>query len=514
VLASSAAPSLFEALQEHARSTPSRRWLSFVSNDGSVRAWTYGEFLAEVEQAASALATLRLERGDTFVICADNHPDLIRLVLAAAASGRIAVPADTRLTERELGEYFEVSGARVLFTTQAAAAAHSAARRFGALVVELSDPLGESALASSAAEEVPLGGASGDVFELLFTSGTTSRPKGVMLTNGAVVHGSTALAVGAGYRPGDAPLVTLPLYHAAAQMHQLWPTLVLGGRAVVIERFQPEAFFGHAVAHGTTSSAQFAATLRLLLRRGSDVDARRGTLRHITFAQSLTAEEHADWQSRFGIGLQQLWGMTETVGLPLMSPLEGDRRLAAVGKPVTPYYDVVVRTDDGRVADAGEPGEITVRAEPGVNVMLGYFRNEQASAAALRGGWLHSGDMAYYDDEQFVHFLGRAQDLIRRGATNFSALEVEQIVREVPGVLDVAVVGVPDALGDETVAAFVVRTGDRPGADEIRAHCRSRLAAFKRPHSIEFVADLPRTAVGKVQKHLLRDGQSSAIGER
>jgi len=222
----------------------------------------------------------------------------------------------------------------------------------------------------------------------------------------------------------------------------------------------------------------------------------------MTFAQNLTETELAEWGARFGIPLQQLWGMTETAGLPLMSPLAGDRRLASVGRPVA-GYEVVVRDQRGEPTAPGEPGEITVRAVPGENVTLGYYRNEAATTELLRDGWLRSGDIAAVDAEGFVYFRGRDRDIIRRAGTNFSALEVEDVVRQVTGVLDVAVVPVHDTLGDEAVAAFVVRKGDHPTEDEIRTHCRTALAAFKRPQLIEFLTELPRTAVGKVQKHLL-----------
>ena len=491
---------LFEVLRRHAELDPDRPWLTFERDDGAARSWSYLEFADEVERTIDLLAHLGLRRGSTFVVSLDNHPDLIRLILAASASGCIVVPADTRLTTRELTNYLDVSEAPVLFTRPEHEPAIAAAAARGAEVVPVGDPLNEPVSAAGAA--APRGGGAGEVFELLFTSGTTSEPKGVMLTSRAVAHGASTLAAAAGYTREDAPLVALPLYHAAAQMHQLWPTLMVGGRAVVIERFVAARFFAQAARHGATTSAHFGATLRLLLRRGSCEDAQRSGLRHVTFAQSLTAEEFADWDKRFCVPLQQLWGMTETVGLPLMSPLAGDRRLTSIGQPVG-GYEVVVQGERGEPVAPGEPGEITVRAEAGATVALGYYHNPEATAELLREGWLHTGDMATVDEDGFVYFLGRRGDIIRRAGTNFSALEVEEVVRQLPGVIDVAVVPVDDALGDQSVAAFVVREGDRPSTDEIRVHCRAALAAFKRPQTIEFLPELPRTAVGKVQKHLL-----------
>ncbi len=490
---------LFDVLRRHAARDPDRLWLTFERDDGTARTWTYGEFAEEVESTRRRLAGLNLGAGDTFVVSLDNHPELIRLILAASDSGTVAVPTDTRLTTRELGDYFDVSQAKVLFARPGHEAAVAAAKAHGARMIAVGDPLDDPH--PDVRGDVPIPRAE-NVFQLLFTSGTTSRPKGVMLTSDAVAHGAKALAAAAGYGPSDVPLVVLPLYHAAAQMHQLWPTLLLGGRAVVVERFAPTRFFAQAVRHGATSSAHFAATLRLLLRRGNDEDATRSGLRHFTFAQTLSSAEFGEWEERFGVPLQQLWGMTETVGLPLMSPRSGDRRLTSVGRSVE-GYEVVVRDEEGQPVLPGEPGEILVRAEPGETVALGYYRNPEATAELVDDGWLHSGDMATVDEDGYVYFLGRRRDIIRRAGTNFSALEVEEVVRQLSGVLDVAVVPMEDALGDESVAAFVVRDGDRPSAEEIGAHCRAALAVFKRPQTIEFVPELPRTAVGKVQKHLL-----------
>jgi crotonobetaine/carnitine-CoA ligase len=381
---------LFDVLRAHAERDPDRIWLTFERDDGAARSWSYAQFAGEVEHTLRRLEELDLGPGTTFVVSLDNHPELIRLVLAASAAGCIAVPADTRLTERELGDYFDVSEARVVFARGEHGAVAAAARARGVSVVAVGDPLDEHDRSPHARTHA---GRPDGVMELLFTSGTTSRPKGVMLTSRAIAHGATTLGRGAGYTPDDVAIVALPLYHAAAQMHQLWPTLLLGGRAVVVERFAPARFFGQAGRHGATSSAQFAATLRLLLRRGSDVDARRSALRHFTFAQSLGPNELAEWNERFCIPLQQLWGMTETVGLPLMSPLAGDRRLASIGRPVE-GYEVVVRGARDEPVAPHEPGEITVRAEPGVNATAGYYRNPDATAELFRDGWLRTGDMA------------------------------------------------------------------------------------------------------------------------
>jgi crotonobetaine/carnitine-CoA ligase len=187
-------------------------------------------------------------------------------------------------------------------------------------------------------------------------------------------------------------------------MHQLWPALVVGGRAVVVERFVPTGFFAQAARHGATTSAGFAAILRLLLHRGSEADARRSELRHITFAQSLTAEEFADGTSGSGSRSAAL-GHDRDLRVPPMSPFR--RPTAGLDRTSGRGYDVVVRGTDGEPAAPGELGEITVRAAPGATVALGYYRDPEATAGLFREGWLHTGDMATVDANGFFHFVGR-----------------------------------------------------------------------------------------------------------
>lgn len=502
-------PSLFGLLAAHARARPTAPFLSFVpEGDGDAWTWSYRDALETTVRTVAAFRKAGLEPGSTFVVCLENRPFMVMALLVASASGAVVVYADKRLTERELGHVLDLSGARLAFGDAGhdvlARAVQAAGGRLVAVTHELDGGISSAsapALGVALREEAMEVGPA-DVVELLFTSGSTSRPKAVMLTNRSLHHGASTLARAAGYVEADAPLIALPLSHAAAQIHQLLPTLVLGGRVVLVDRFSARRFFEQAARHGATTSALFAAPLRMLLMRGDATAARASSLRHITFGQSLTGAEYAWWDERFGVPLQQLWGMTETSGLPLMSPLHGDRRLAAMGRPVD-GYEVAIRGADDRPVAPGAAGELTVRAEPGVNVALGYHRDPEATALLVHDGWLQSGDVARADDEGYYHFLGRGRDIIRRAGMNFSALEVEEVIRGIAGVLDVAVVGLPDDVRDERVVAFVVRDGKAPTEQGILMACAALLADYKHPEQVEFVEDLPRTAVGKVQKHHL-----------
>ena len=226
-------------------------------------------------------------------------------------------------------------------------------------------------------------------------------------------------------------------------------------------------------------------------------------MRNVTFAVALSQQQFDEWDRRFGARLQHLWGMTETVGLPLMSPLYGPRRLLSMGCPVL-GYEVKVAGDGGEQLAPGEVGQILVKAAPGRTVMKGYFKNPQATAETIRDGWLYTGDNAYYDEEGFFYFVDRNKDLIKRGGENIAPSEIENVIKEIPAVQDVAVVGVPDDMYDEVPQAYVVVQDDcQLTAESILEHCRNKLSKYKIPTAVLFRAEFPMTSVGKIQKHLL-----------
>jgi crotonobetaine/carnitine-CoA ligase len=267
-------------------------------------------------------------------------------------------------------------------------------------------------------------------------------------------------------------------------------------------------FFEQAARHEATMAALFAAPLRMLLNQPARPTDRAHRLRNITYAQNLTSSQYEEWQQRFKAPLQQLWGMTETCGLPIMSPLTGTRRLTAMGRPVL-GYEIKIVDESGREVSPQQAGELIVRGIPGHSLMKGYLNNPAATAKALRemkdGTWLFTGDTAMYDENGFIYFLDRSNDLIKRGGENISTIEVESVIAGLAGVADICIVGLPDSLRDEIVAAAVVRNPDvKLTPDQIRSHCAARLAAYKVPERVEFVEALPRTSVGKIRKDIVR----------
>ena len=281
---------LAETLREHARRQPDTPFLTFESDSGDVAVWSYAELDRRVDGLAAGLERAGLRSGDRFLVAVRNHPVSIALVLAASRTGTVAVAVDPALRARELAVCVDVARPRLIVTDTRGEVEALGLPVWAAAEPSAADWLGEPPHVNGAATTPSPDG----VIELLFTSGTTSRPKAVMWTNAAVLHGARTLARAARYDEADVALVPLSLSHAAAQAHQLWPTLTLGGRVVLLERFSARRFFDQARAHGATTSAHFAASLRMLLRRGT------WTARAAPAARHLRAEPHPARVHRLG----------------------------------------------------------------------------------------------------------------------------------------------------------------------------------------------------------------------
>jgi carnitine-CoA ligase len=513
---------LYSVFAAYAAEQPTKPWLVYEREDGAVFHWTYAEFLESVHQAANLLVELGIGPGDVVNLHLSNHPAYPQVILAASYLGAVVLPTNPVSTADELTYLLTHSESKAVITEARCldvvrqATAQAGIERIircdtGELATRSAEnlPVYEVELARQSAIPPASQGAAERVVQLLYTSGTTARPKGVRLTNTNFVYGAEVFRAGSGLRPEDRHLIAMPLFHAAAQCHALWPSIIAGASVAILARFRASRYFEQAATYDATMAALFGALLRMLLNQPERPTDRAHRLRNVTFAQNLTPEQYQTWHRRFGAPLQQLWGMTETCGLPVMSPLTGARNLLAMGRPVVGYEVKVVDDAENEVAP-GEPGHLIVRGTPGRTLMLGYLKNPDATAQTLRartdGTWLYSGDTVRADTDGFLTFIDRGRDLIKRAGENISSTEVESAILGCPGVLDACVVGLPDPIRDEAIVAIVVREpASDLTAEAIQAYCAQRLARFKVPERVEFVDALPRTSVGKIQKNLVRD---------
>lgn len=508
---------LYSIFRSYAETQPDHPWLTYESPTEQISQWTYAAFLEEIHQAANFLAQFGIRAGDVINIHLANHPAYPQLILAASYLGAIVLPTSPSCTAEELQYFLEHSEAKLVLTHEShLPIARAATRKKSCALVLVRDgysacahPCFETEIERQSKTVSGGDGSSDKVLQLLYTSGTTSRPKGVMLTNANFIYGAEVFRAATGLRADDRHLIALPLYHSAAQCHALWPSLIAGASVAIISRFSASHFFEQAVKYRATMAALFGAPLRMLLNQPTRSTDRAHKLRNVTFAQSLTSAQYDDWHRRFGAPLQQLWGMTEMAALPIMSPLTGDRRLSAMGRPVLGYESKIV-DESGKEVPPHVPGQLITRGIPGRSLMKGYLKDEAAANRTLRSLdgaiWLFSGDTATYDEDGFFYFVDRSRDMIKRSGLNISTSEVESVIATLDGVADVCVCGVPDETRDECVAAVIVKKPDSDlTIDRVRCHCQKNLASYKIPERIEFCDVLPRTSVGKISKNLVRE---------
>jgi carnitine-CoA ligase len=492
------------ALEDKARRFPDAPSLVFEDAEGAVASrLTWRDLDRLVNRAAHFLLRRGLTPGERFNLHLGNCPEFLVFWLAAARTGTVMVPTNPVSTAEEMAYILAHSEVRLAVTEpRCADAARAASERCPALtgVVEVR-PL-EPLLAGLPDTPPDVAVAPSDEVSMQYTSGTTSRPKGVRLTHANYLYGGEVMAKAMRVGPGDRHLLVLPLFHAGAQLHAFLPMLLAGGSVALMERFSASRFVDQAIRHEATLAALFAAPIRMLLAQPPTARDGATRLRAVSYAQNVTVAQFEEWHARFRAPLMQIWGMTETMSLPLMQPLDLPRKPLAMGMPVLGYECKIV-DDAGRETAPGVVGELIVKGEPGVSLMKGYWKNPEATAATLRDGWLHSGDQAWMDEDGYFFFVDRQKDMLKRAGENVSASEIEETLRQHAAVFDAAVVGVPDPVRDQAIVAYViVKDGARATAEEFVAWCAARLSSFKVPGRVEFRDVFPRTSVGKIQKHL------------
>lgn len=497
--------------------------------DGPPR--TYADLRARVERLAGALRELGVRRGDHVAVLAPNTAPAFECYLAVPLVGAVIVPLNIRLSADDLAYVLDHSGARLLlFDPDLADSAGAALRslpRLRAAPLETRDAAGpapERQLvglpsleeAASAAEPVPFDPEVADERALLsinYTSGTTARPKGVMQTHRSNFLNSVDMILAMGLGREDVHLHVAPLFHANG-WGMIWATLAVGAANVMLPRVTPKDVARRMREHGVTTLCAAATVLTRLLEDPGELPRGPG-VRVAMAGMAPPAEVIRRVEVELGWEVRHLYGLTETTAFvtycepsrrlrQARDPAERAALLARQGVPLPLAGRVrVVRPDMQDVAaDGRELGEVVAR---GNVVMRGYYRDPEATQAAFAGGWFHTGDLAVRHPDGFIEIKDRAKDVIISGGENVSSLEVEAVVYRHPGVAEAAVVAGPHPVWGETPVAFVVpRAGSGLDPEDVIRHARRYLAHFKAPTRVVVVAELPRTASGKVRKDVLR----------
>ncbi len=507
-------------LEYRAESVADDVFVVFDDLDGGNTPVTFRELDVAANRTAHLLLDLGMQPGDRINLHLTNCLEFLYLWFGAAKAGIVIMPTNTQASVEELQYLLDHSGSRLIFTqSEFESIARTARERCASVEDVLLCGVGERdaqfhARVLEQPDTAPKAEPrSEDVVAIMYTSGTTAKPKGVLVTNANYIYAGETVAKAIRLSPRDRHLTVLPLFHGNAQYYSTMSALVSGASIALMARFSASRFFDQAVTHGCTVASLFAAPIRMILAQPRTEAHRRNAFRVVIFAQNVTESQLTEWEQRFGAPLLQLWGMTETMGPPLMNPMDFARNNLSIGFPVM-GYEVALVDDDGRPVKQGQVGEIAVRGEPGWTLMKGYFDNPEATAQTIRNGWLMSGDNARQDAKGYFHFVDRAKDMIKRSGENIAASEVEAVILEHKSVFDCAVIGVPDPVRDESIVAVVVlREGERLSDAEVIEWCRDRLARFRVPGHVVFKDALPRTSVGKIQKHLLR-GEYAGLAAR
>lgn len=488
--------------------------IAVSTDDGG---WTYDELRDRVARVAGLLAERGLGPGDRIGAMAVNRPELVELLFGAAAGGVTLVPMNYRAGAEEAGHLVTDSGARLVFADSRYQDLVDSVRPPSVETIVLDDPAGYAAARDAAEADWDLADVDDDdVAVLLYTSGTTSLPKGVMLTHGALSGYVMGANDAAGGDDHGTALLAAPLYHVAG-LTSLLNAVWTGRRTHLLPQFEPAAWLRAVETQRVTHAFLVPTMLARLLDTPELAGTDLSSLENVTYGAAPMPPaviRRAVEAFPSQVGFAGSYGQTETTAtVAVLTPddhrVEGDEaeraaklaRLASVGRPVD---DVEARIVDplGTRLGAGEVGEVQLRT---ARAMRGYWGSDDKTRVTIDDeGWVHTGDLGFLDDGGYLFLAGRANDLIIRGGENIAPEEVEAVLYEHPEVVEAAAAGVPDEeWGERVFAAAVVREGASCTEADLTAFCAERLAGPKRPERVVVVDELPRTSTGKVVRRRL-----------
>lgn len=498
---------LFET---RAQADPSRPFLFFKD-----QTWSWGEFRLAIDRAASVLASRGIRRGDRMAIMATNSHAHVLLMFALARIGAMMVPVNTGFGVAEAKYVMDHAGVgAVACSVDTREVAKEACREieprpwFVLVDDELAGtPRLADVIKNDGDTTLPDDISADDPCAIIYSSGTTGFPKGVVHSQRNFVLSAEVHVGRTHLQPGGRVLCTLPMFHINALFYSVGSAVAAGASLVIAPRFSASQFWRLVADSGITHTTIMAAVSPILARRPRSEFVPGHKLRVVN-GSGFTEESLSIFKNEFGVPtIIEGYGMTE-IPAALGNPFEGPHKLSSMGKPcVHPdparnWIQVRVFDDEGRDVPDGAAGELAVRVP---NIMKGYYRDPEQTAAAFRDGWFLTGDLVRRDADGYFFFIARKKDIIRRRGENIAGAELDRVIGEHPGVSEVAAIAVDGELGDDEIMAVVVPKSDAAlKADDIRRWCAERLAAHKVPRFFVFVDKLPYTPTHKVAKFLLK----------
>ena len=452
-------------------------------------------FADRVTAVAAVFAAAGLGRGGVLAVMLPNRVELVTSMFAAWRLGAAVTPVNPALTAQEARYQVDDAGATLVVADDAAAAllGDGPYRIIG--LTEVTAPVAPPAPPALVTDP-------GALALLIYTSGTTGRPKGVMLDHASISATAELITGWFDMTPDTRCLLVLPLFHVNGIMVSVVSPLLAGGSAFIAERFHAASFWATVEQVKPTFFSAVPTIYALLASRPGPPPDTRSLRFVICGAAPMPRQLIGEFEDRFGVPVVEGYGLSECTVACTLNPLHGLRKAGSVGLPL-PGIDVGVVNQADQLLPAGQAGEVVVR---GPNVMRGYLGRPEETADVLRGGWLHTGDVGRFDDDGYLTLVDRVKDLIIRGGENIYPKEIEDVLHAHPAVLEAAVVGQPDPVfGEQPVAFVTLRPGHTAVPEDLIEHCRPSLARYKMPRAVYIEETLPKNAVGKIAKPVLRE---------
>ncbi len=451
---------------------------------------TYAEVGRRVDAIGEQFAAAGVGRGDVVAVMLPNRVELLVGLMAAWRLGAAATPINPVFTANEAGYQIADSGAKVLL-------ASDSGTDYGVPVLA-ADHLSTSPVGSLPAPDTT----PADIALLIYTSGSTGRPKGVMLDHANLLAMGASIGEAMKLSPDDNCLLVLPLFHVNAILVSCLAPIMVGAQVTILPRFAPDTFLAAVSRYRAT---YFSAVPTIYARLAELPGEQLGDTSSVRFAVCGAAPVSVELlrrsETRFGFPIIEGYGLTEGTCASVVSPVDGVRKPGTVGVAL-PGQQVATTQADGSSAAVGEPGEVVIK---GANVMRGYLNRPEATAEAIIDGWLHTGDVGVLDADGYLTIVDRIKDMIIRGGENVYPKEIESVLCRDDAVLEAAVIGVPHEIYGEVPVAYVVTYPEASvTVEDLLALCRGNLTKIKIPTAIHIVPELPKNALGKIDKPALR----------
>jgi long-chain acyl-CoA synthetase len=493
-----------ELLERRAAASPEKYFL-FSEADG--RRYTYSEFDAAVNGAARLLVARGIKKGDVVSLLMPNSAEYIIAYFACFKIGALAGPVNSLLKTQEIEFVLNNSEAKALLVNSQFLPQIESVRdvlpQLKSIIVFDDEREATRDLANDQETLPDVNIEPDDEAIIIYTSGTTGRPKGCLLTHRNLIANARQITNWLKFDERDRLLTIMPLFHMNAVSVTTMTALYAGASTVVSPKFSASKFWKIISDYEITSFGSVATMLSMLLAtypRGVPEDCQTAQLRFAMCGSApVPAETLRKFEETFNCLVIEGYGLSESTCRSTFNPPNANRRPGSCGLPIG--NEMRIFDDEDRELPCGEMGEIVLRGE---NIFKGYYKNPEATAQAFRNGWFHTGDIAYRDADGFFYIVDRKSDMIIRGGENIYPREIDEVLYQHPAIQAAATIGVPDELYGEEVAAFIVlKEGMTATEDEIIKFCRARLADYKCPKKVRFVADIPKGPTGKLLKREL-----------